>query len=508
MFPIFLPFIEKDSIVYNYHFYINSALNRCFCRYFSLAMKKIKYLLLAILTTNFVVHAQDSLIQKVKQPADSILTSQNKKLDSLQYEFNLSAQRFQESYKPQLLILSKNLAKLNQKKDSLTHRMLPATFLSHQIDSLVQARTKSLRELQSKIEKTKKETLTKIPSLHLPPEATHEIDAFTKSINGFTFPNIPSWDLPQLEVSSVLSSGLSLPNINNYSLQNLHLNKLRPPSFAAMETALSSRIKEVQNVKNRVVSQKAIEEGVLKVAEENAEIKSFLKEKGNVANLEKQISEIKNKKSIDSMAMEQLKPSLNHFEGKGQELRSAMTSISKIKDNYADVTSLANLPRKPPNELKGKPWQERTIVGLNYFILTKNSLFADFNPYIGWRFNPKITAYLGWNERMSLRPFLQTTTYDRVYGVRGAVSYTWQHGISFTVAPEVMSAYVPTDLTLDQKNKALVWGAYTGVRKNYPLGKKFTCYSEVLYNFNYKSQKNIYNDRVVFRFGMEFKLRN
>jgi hypothetical protein len=184
-----------------------------------------------------------------------------------------------------------------------------------------------------------------------------------------------------------------------------------------------------------------------------------------------------------------------------------MDQVSKYKQKYSSIKSLADIPKRPPNPLKGKPWYERTIVGVNYFILNKSYTMVDFNPYVGWKFTPHLSATIGWNERIGISHWnFHTNAYDRLWGIRTAVNYSWTNGIVFKVTPEVMDAYVPTTGNLDQKHEVSVWGFYAGVRKDFPIYKKIKGYSEVLYNFTQSPGRNVYGDPVSFRIGIETSL--
>jgi hypothetical protein len=70
-----------------------------------------------------------------------------------------------------------------------------------------------------------------------------------------------------------------------------------------------------------------------------------------------------------------------------------------------------------------------------------------------------------------------------------------------------MSAYIPTNGAPDVKHKALVFGVYAGIRKDFPIYKWLNGYSEVMYNFTQKTFQNIYGDPVSFRFGLEMRLK-
>src|SRR5258705_6495799 len=167
---------------------------------------------------------------------------------------------------------------------------------------------------------------------------------------------------------------------------------------------------------------------------------------------------MKDAKGAEALDQQQLQPAVNHFASKEKELQSAMGTISKYKQKYSSVKSLAELPKRAPNPLKDKPWIERVVPGLNYFILSRHYTFVDFNPYVGWRFYSKLTASIGWSERIGIsHGNASTSEYDRVYGVRANVSYLWTQGFIFRVSPELMSAYIPTSATPDIKEQTLVF---------------------------------------------------
>ena len=437
----------------------------------------------------------------------------NPKVDSINKRFAHRTDSLQKAYSSPMEALRSKISRLNHKKDSLTKLHLPTPLVTHKIDSLEKAQAKKLTELNAKIQKTKHEALSGIASLHLPPQAQNEVNALTKNINGFSLPdnffrvkgfgmsgmgfkmagtpNMPSLSLP---------SNLSIPNTNIPSLQKLGMGQL--PALSKLQAPLGNlgQLKPT----NMQALEKAITNGLA----QNAEAKSLTGQASQATAMEKKLSKLKGAKSADSLARQQLVPLVDHFAGKEKELQSAMGTVSKYKQEYSNVKSLAELPKRAPNPLKDRPWMERLVPGLNYFIQSKHHTLVDFNPNIGWRFNPKLTASIGWNERVGIsKGSFQTNMYDRVYGVRSSVSYLWAHGFVLRLSPEAMSAHIPAGGTTDQKRQALVWGLFAGVRKDFKIFKNLIGYSEGVYNFTQKPGHNIYGDRLSFRMGMELKLK-
>ncbi|MGC4023219.1 MAG: hypothetical protein QM734_15380 [Cyclobacteriaceae bacterium] len=455
-------------------------------------------------------------LKKIDNATKRVSQYTNHSVDSIQRGFRHRTDSIQRAYAMPMKELQKSIAKLNHKKDSLSKLKLPTKSIKHQLDSVKREQAKKQKELNSKIDKVRKETLGKIQSLNLPPEAKKEVDALTKNVKGFSMPgnffNLPSTNLGLPNMPNVASpnmanmpqgnlSNLSLPS-GNTSIPNLNLNKPLS-SVTQVENTVTKDAKQLQSMKDKANAD-AVEKDVENAAKQNDEVKALTKDEQQLKGLEKKLSSAKN---ADSLAMQQLKPAVNHFAGKEKELQSAMGEISKLKQKYSSVKSLSELPKRRPNPLKDKPWYERLVPGLNYFIMSKHSTLVDLNPYVGWRFNPHLTASIGWNERIGVsKGNIITHRYERVFGVRGAVSYLWTHGIVFKAAPEVMDAFVPTT-SPDQKQERLIFGAFAGVRKHFPIYKGLIGYSEVLYNFNQKPGQNIYGDPVTFRFGLEVRMK-
>jgi hypothetical protein len=355
----------------------------------------------------------DSLQKKIISKSDT-LKELNKSLsrvkqkgyrtvDSLQQNFHHRTDSLQKVFTAPMNQLQLKINHLKNKKDSLEKIHLPAQSITHQMDSLTQHQAAKLKELNTHIDKVKKQTLDKAAALQLPPEAQKEISALTKNIQGYAVPNnffsLPGMNLNALgKVPSLsLPSNVNIPTGNIPSLPNVNTST-QLPSLSQVKTPPVDEIKKLQTVQKP--DEKAIEKEVMNAANQNQETKSLLKEEAQLKGMQKEVAQLRDQKKLDSLALQNLKPALNHFAGKEQELKAAMDKVSKLKQKYSDVKSIAELPKRRPNPLKGKPWFERMVPGLNYFIQNKHYTLVDFNPYVAWRFYPKLSASIGWNERI------------------------------------------------------------------------------------------------------------
>ncbi len=459
------------------------------------------YVISLFLLISNLLAAQDSLNNEIDTASHRSFSYTTSSLDSIQQNFTHQSDSIQKEFSGPLNKFDRHINKLHHKKDSLSKLNLPTKDVTHQLDSLNKLQGEKTKELDASIENLKKKTLGKISSLNLPPQAQGEISKLTKSISSYSVPN-DFFKGMNLNVASLHMPALSLPS--NFSIASVNipsLQKLDVKNIAQLPSLekYSSKLAQVNQIKSKATAQE-LENMALKEAGKNVgELKALQGQDGKLLDAKKQLDQVKDAKPEQAVQM-----AVNHFAGKEQQLQSAMQQVAKYKQKYSSVKSLAELPKRPPNPLKGKPWYERTMVGVNYFVLNKNYVMVDFNPYIAWRFTPHLSASIGWNERIGISHWnFHTNKYDRVFGLRTAVNYTWTYGIVFKIAPEMMNAWIPTGNNLDAKREAAVWGLYAGVRKDFPIYKKIKGYSEVLYNFAQSPGKNIYGDVVSFRIGIE-----
>lgn len=476
----------------------------------------IKRLLLTFLSAGcslVYLQAQDSLLQKTRGKADSAYQYQTHAVDSIQKSFHHRTDSVQRAFASPVKKLQGEIDHLSHKKDSLSRLNLPTQSVTHKIDSLQQAKTSKVKEMNASVEKIKKESLSKVNSLHLPPQAQGEVDKLSKSISGYSVPTnffqlpntqlntalkIPGMNLPGVKVPSLnLPSNLSIPSANIPSLQKLNLNT-QLPSLEKYKQELS----QVTQLKSKV-NEKELEKLALKEAAQVSGMKELQGQEGKLADVKSQLDQVKEAKPEQVTKM-----AVNHFAGKEQELKSAMDQVSKYKQKYSSVKSLAELPKRPPNPLKDKPWIERVVPGVNYYIQFKQTTLVDVNPYLTWRFDPHLSVAVGWNQRIGIRHgHFGTAIADQVYGPRIAASYLWQHGFVFRLAPEVMNAQIPQAAVGDPSSREWVWGVFAGIRKDFTIYKSIKGYSEVLYNFVQHPKKNLYGDQVSFRLGIEVMLK-
>ena len=136
---------------------------------------------------------------------------------------------------------------------------------------------------------------------------------------------------------------------------------------------------------------------------------------------------------------------------------------------------------------------------------------VDFNPYAGYRFTGRITAGLGWNQRVPYNiDAAKFSSDERIYGPRIFGEFKLWKGFSPRAEIEVMNTSIPPYTgtpTVDPSRREWVWGTFVGIKKDYKFFKNIKGTAMVmmrLYNPDYKSP---YGDVVNARFGFEFPMK-
>jgi hypothetical protein len=486
----------------------------------------------------------DSLKFQVPNPELSI--DGKEKVDSLESSFYQKSESLKQAYRNKFAKmdsvqqrLSDNLNKLTSlqfgdkngvgagKIDSMQTsfqskgRNLPGiTHLKRSLDSINRLRDSTLIRLNSKLESLKEETIANLNQLNLPPELSEKISSLTNQIEGFQIPstdlNIPSFNLPN-GTDGVQVSELNLPTVERVGISQVDelknvtgdIGGLSETSkqvssygkeFKSVTTGDLSDLKELQNV----AETKAEKLSALGEVHEQTQVMDKYKELGN---------SMQSPDSLKQFAVEEVRQAaVNHFAGHEQQLREAMETVSKYKLKYSSVSNISEITKKPPNEMKGKPFIERLSPGIAMQIQKKGEdLIVDFNPYVGYRFTGRIMAGFGWNKRVAYDVDNAMFNPDaRIYGPRVFGEFKLWKGFSPRIEVEVMNTNVPSVAhihTVDPYEREWVWGLFTGLKKEYRIIKNVKGTAMVMMRLFNPDRKSPYNDVVNVRFGFEFPFK-
>jgi hypothetical protein len=188
-------------------------------------------------------------------------------------------------------------------------------------------------------------------------------------------------------------------------------------------------------------------------------------------------------------------------------LQKAMDNMSKLKSKYTELSSLKDIPKHKPNEMKGKPLIERFVPGLTLQVQKTRDVLIDYNPQIGYRFFGRFVAGAGWNERFGVGKHFHFSLKERVYGPRVFAEFKIGKGFSIRTDAEKMNTYVPSINTTDPDHRAWVWSAFVGLKKEYKFWGSVKGNAQFLYNLYDDHHNSPYGDRVVVRMGFEFPMK-
>lgn len=472
---------------------------------------KFRLIILYVLTTNLAVAQQwDSL--NFVLPTDTVLQKSIQKADSITLSFQSKADSLNNLYQNQVSRIDNARTQLQSKIDSLNNLKLPTEKLTRKLDSLNQLKDQQLASLTKKVEDLKSKATQGLKEIQLPPQLQEPMQKLQSSIQGYSLPalNTSVSGIPSLEVPKL--GNTSLPTFTNQlaldpNLKDLtgNLNKISGITDQAGQYAqdaqnlVKGNLDEVKSIDKTLEAKVAGMEGVDQLAEGKALMTEYT-----------QLDSAALKNKAKELVQEQvMNLAQDHFAGKQEVLQQAMDKMSKLKSKYSEVKSMAELPKKLPNPLKGKPFIERLVPALSFQIQTSQYFLLDVNPMFMYLISPRFSAGAGWNQRL---PFdgLSITNDESIYGPRAAFEFKWTKGINLRLLPEIMNTTIPPLIAsskgVDPAYREWVPSVFVGIKKDFTVYKNIKGNTEVLYNLYDKDGMSPYGDRLAVRFGFEFPM--
>ncbi len=473
---------------------------------------KFRLIILCILTTNLAMAQQwDSL--NFALPADTLLQKSIQKADSITLSFQSKADSLNNLYQNQVSKIDGERSQLQSKIDSLNNLKLPTEKLTYKLDSLNQLKDRQLSSLTKKVEDLKSKATEGLNEVQLPPQLQEPMQKLQSSIQGYSLPalntatpGIQSLEMPKLGNTTLptFTNQLALdPNLKDLTG---NLNKISGITDQAGQYAqdaqnlVKGNLDEVKSIDKTLEAKVAGMEGVDQLAEGKALMTEYT-----------QLDSAALKNKAKELVQEQvMNLAQDHFAGKQEVLQQAMDKMSKLKSKYSEVKSMAELPRKLPNPLKGKPFIDRLVPALSFQIQTSQYFLLDVTPMIMYLISPRFSAGAGWNQRL---PFdgLSITNDESIYGPRAAFEFKWIKGINFRLLPELMNTTIPPLIAsskgVDPAYREWVPSVFVGIKKDFTVYKNLKGNTEVLYNLYDKDGMSPYGDRLAVRFGFEFPMK-
>jgi hypothetical protein len=451
---------------------------------------------------NLPTHPQDTLQQKSIHKADSITNSFQAKADSLN-----------TVYQNQFTKIDAQRSHVQYKIDSLNNLKLPTEKLTYTLDSLAQLKSAKFSLLTKEVDDLKVQATNSFKEITLPSQMQEPFDKLKSSVQAYSIPalHLDTPGLPTGDFSPL--TNLKIPSLSNRlkvdtNLKGMgNLNQITEFTDNAGEYA-----KDAQNVmKGNLNEVKGIDKALERKVGSMEGVDQLTKGEGMLGQANQFTDSTAMQNKMKELVKEQIMSAAqDHFVGKQEVLKQAMEKMSKLKGKYSDVKSMAELPKKLPNPLKGKPFIERLVPGVTFQIQTANYFLLDVNALILYRITPRLSVGAGWNQRL---PFdkLEVKKEGRVYGPRAAIELKWTKGINFRFLPEIMNTMIPPALALrqgiDPAYREWVPSAFVGIKKDFTVYKKIKGNTEVLYNLYDPKYYSPYGNRLALRFGFELAIK-
>lgn len=458
--------------------------------------------------------------------ADSLVRTPSERLDSAHQVFYQNADLLKAAHKQKLASIDSSQQHIQSTIDSLQKLQLPVDQYVSKLDSLEHERQKTVTSLNNKVNTLKERTTAGIRSLGLPSDLQDKVDGVTNSIESFQLPardlNIPDLNLPDNPFRNLdgVNTSVSSPfgEVGNVTVPDVHTGQVKIPGVDGLEDlsdvtgkagAYGKELKEIANGGNLDNAQQlstAVEEkaaaaaGVEGLPDANKTLQDMTKTpvplNGDPAAQVQQVQDV----------------AVNHFAGKEKQLQEAMDKMAKLKKKYSSLNSLSEIPKKRPNEMRGRPLIERILPGVALQFAGKgDEIFADINPYAGYRFNGRLTAGMGWNHRISFntKHYWFTDT-SPVYGPRAFGEYKIGKGFAPRVEVELMNTLIPaTVLKINSEIKYKQWvpGVFVGIKKDYQFFRNVRGTGMIMFRMFNPSHKSPYADVLNVRVGFEFPMK-
>ena len=457
----------------------------------------------------------DSLQNRLTHLPDSLLPAYHK-IDSIRNDFNLAVDSLKREYTATVSRIDAQTNRLNKTVDSLRVLKVPATRFAKSVDSLDGVRKSFATKFASRLNELQTKTTGKLQSLDLPDEYTEPLQKLTENISDLNL-NTDIVTIPSLQIP-----GYSLPEIPGLGAVTSKVAEISNIDGVGDITGIEATAGDLSRVTEYQDDIKNITQGNLRDVEKLPEtIEQQVSNIDGVEELQKQSGVIdEHKARLDELvdpveAREKVvgvakKAAVDHFAGNQEQLKAAMEKLSKYKQKYSSVPSIKDVPKRPPNPMKGKPFIERLVPGLYFQYQQKNFYLVDTNPYVGYKLSGRLTAGLGWNHRLAYEQDNRTfNERSSIYGPRAYVDFKLGKGFIAHLEGESMNSFVPSTLrgNPDTGQREWVWSFMTGLKKEYKIYKNLKGTALIQYNLFNRYYKAPYVDRLNSRIGFEYVLK-
>lgn len=495
----------------------------------------------------------DSLVQLKSDSISQRFSSERSKLDSIEARLAALDDRFED---PAFLdSISTSISQRQQQLDSaenayqtrlqkLTDLKLPPGKLNARIDSLNRAQENVFTKINGSVDKLERKVQKKTSKLKakLTGGGTKQFGD-SLGVQAITTPNLSVANLDGQGLSKVdgpkLDSGLDLPkNLGDgvkvddplediksdlTQITSTPKNELRELANIDELNKAKARIGEVKGITNEVsaytedlsnISKGEGSEKIAKLAEDEAKKAAGLEEltrgekriEALKAEREKQLKMVEQYKDKDQIRKQLESRTKNvaneELIAKNDKVQDAAKNLGKYKKKYSEIQSINNLPKRPPNPMKGKPLRERLLPGIVFQFQKTDLLSVYAAPQFNYHLNKRWVAGAGlvFRLRGTITDTLRYVGDNFIYGYKTFANFKVYKGFGLRAEWEPLRVGLPLDDKV-APYKTWVNGYFLGIDKGFTVSRRWRGDTQVLYNLGYKKGETPYANRINFRFG-------
>jgi hypothetical protein len=456
----------------------------------------------------------DSIVKSKSHKADSITLSIKTKLDSATNKLNVAVDSLNAlklstgQYVEKLNNLyhsfqDKTIKKLTNKSDSVQ------SFLNDKVstmDSIISSKTHFLDSL---VKANGGKGLKDLPELG---------DKFNPKVP--ELPNTAGLNIP----SQTPNLGAKIPSMKNPVNTNHGLGSVKMPEVKGLEkltevqdiisqaskygdqiSEVSEGAEKMKNGEGSEIIEKTIEKEAMKLDG----IADLSKGQKEIDALQKQVESLKNtdekKQELEQMAKKEF---VDHFAGKEEILNKKLDDIAKIQLKYRNVADARFLPKRPPNEMKGKPFIERLIPALTFQAFTGTDFMMDVSPSIGYRFTGRIRGGVGGYRRLIYLGDEKSLQAMKVNGYRLYNSVRIIKNFHSYIEVEQYQIKDVASFKITNLRETDGWKTKLniGIYHTYAIGKRFNGHAVLLYDvIKIKDFPRAANSAI--RFGIDYQFK-
>lgn len=465
----------------------------------------------------------DSLPNRLPHLPDSLLPAYYT-IDSIRNDFNRTTDSLKNAYAESRQKIDDRINAVNKRIDSLQHLGLSTHKHTKALDSLSQVRKQVEGKFTSRLNVLKSNTTDKLQALDLPSEYKEPLQVLTEKVKAVDLHSgalklprleIPGYSLPGLERIGDFDSALpGIEGVKDLSrLPDVQTSLDKVDGLDGIADQAKGYQQDLQNITDGNFDKvEKLPETVEQRASEIDGIDELQEQSGAIDEQKAILENMKDPEVVKEKAVTMAKKAaVDHFAGKEEQLKAAMEKVAKYKKKYSSVSSVKDLPKRPPNPMKGKPFFERLAPGLYLQYQQKTFYLLDVNPYVGYKLTPGFTTGFGWNHRYAYDRGRHTFNgRSRIFGPRAYVDFKLGKGFIAHLEGETMNTFVPSTLrgNPDSGTREWVWGMMTGIKKEFKIYKNLKGTALIQYNLFNRYYKAPYVDRLNSRIGFEYVLKN